>query len=75
MCVYIYIYVCMYIYIYVSKTPTTMDHHPLPLRFRPLWQHLSTVGVFAVFDVFAYLGFLCHLSATFELKIGVLVWS
>ena len=64
--------------------PTAMDRRPLPLSFRPLWPHLSILGLFAAFgvfayfaafDVFAYLGFLHYLSRTLELKIGVLGWS
>ena len=73
---YIYIYICAYIdvnahifiYIYVhvcvcmSKTPTAMDRRPLPLSFRPLWLHSSTVGVFAAFGIFAYVGFVHYLD-------------
>ena len=35
------------IYMHISKTPTAMDHRPLPLRFRPLWHHFGILGVFA----------------------------
>ena len=58
-----------------------MDRRPLPLSFRPLWLHLSIVGIFAAFGVFAYfatfgvftyLGFLHYLSREIELKIELL---
>ena len=61
--------------VYQSKTPTAMDRRPLPLSFRPLWLHLSIVGLFAAFGVFAYLGYLHFLSRTFQLKMMVLEWS